>query len=187
MINVFNHALIYRNIFISLMILMLMNTAFAFNASDTIQMQITGIITASSCQVVVAEEVDLGTTSRQDISVPGGNSGMVPVIVQLNQCSPQLSQAHISFSGTPYKEDATFASAIYANEQADGAKDLGLQLINLDGKTQVNLANGVNYTFPLDTTTHNGRFVIGARMYTPHGAPTAGLFKSAVTVSFTYQ
>ena len=93
----------------------------------------------------------------------------------------------IAFSGTPYTADPAYSQAIYANELANGAQDVGLQLLNLDGNALVNLANGVTYTMPLNTET--GRKVLSfmARMYTPHGAPTPGNFKSAVTLNFTYE
>lgn len=159
----------------------------AFDASSVIQVQITGTIIATSCTVDVPQEVNLGQISRQDLSVPGGNSGTMVVALKLSQCSPQLTQATVSFTGVPYTDDPAYASAIYANEMTDGAKDIGLQLFNIDGKTLVNLANGVSYSFPVQTETHAGLLSIGARMYSPHGTPTAGDFKSAVTVNFTYQ
>ncbi|WP_336219652.1 fimbrial protein [Citrobacter amalonaticus] len=159
----------------------------AFDASSVVQVQVTGTIIASSCQVEVPQEVSLGQISRQDLSVPGGNSSTMVVALKLSQCSPQLTRATVSFTGMPYTDDPAYANAIYANEMADGAKDIGLQLFNIDGKALVNLANGVSYSFPVQTETHAGLLSIGARMYSPHGTPTAGDFKSAVTVNFTYQ
>lgn len=158
----------------------------AFDASSVVQVQVTGTIIATSCQVDVPQEVNLGEVSRQDISVPGGNSGTMVVTLKLSQCSPQLTQATVSFTGSPYTDDPAYANAIYASQTTDGAKDIGLQLFNIDGKALVNLANGVSYNFPIQADTHTGLLSIGARMYTPHGAPTAGDFKSAVTVNFTY-
>lgn len=160
---------------------------FAYGSTDTVQIQVTGKIIAASCQVDIPQTVDLGQISRQDLSVAGGNSGTMVVLLKLSQCSPQVSQATVSFTGSPYTADPAFSSAIYANEASGGATDIGLQLFNLDGKALVNLANGVEYSFPVQTDTHAGIFSMGARMYTPHGTPTAGDFKSAVTVNFTYQ
>lgn len=159
----------------------------AYGSSDSIHVQIRGTIFATSCQVDIPQDVNLGQISRQDLSVPGGNSSTMVVLLKLSQCSPEVSQATVSFTGSPYTADPAFSSAIYANEASGGATDIGLQLFNLDGNALVNLANGVNYSFPVQTTTHAGVLSIGARMYSPHGTPTAGDFKAAVTVNFTYQ
>lgn len=162
-------------------------SARAYNANDTIQVQVSGQIIASTCEVQVNDTVNLGEVARRDISVAGANSGTVLVTFSLSQCSPQLTQATAAFSGTPYSADPAYANAIYANDIATGTTDVGLQLFNLDGKTQVNLANGVRYSIPVNSQTATASLPIGARMYTPHGTPTAGDFKSSVTVSFIYQ
>ncbi len=159
----------------------------AYNTSDTIQVQVTGQIITAVCEVTLDNTVSLGQIPRQDLSVAGGNSTPVTFTVKLFNCSPELSKVTIAFSGTPYTADPDFSQAIYANELADGAKDVGLQLLNLDGNTLINLANGVNYTMPLNPGTDSKVLSFMARMYTPHGAPTPGDFKSAVTLNFTYE
>lgn len=159
----------------------------AYNTSDTIQVQVTGQIITAVCEVGLDNTVSLGQVARQDLSVPGGNSAPTAFVVKLFQCSPELSKVTITFSGTPYTADPAFSQVIYANELADGAQDVGLQILNMDGNSFINLANGVDYTMPLDTETHSKMLYFIARMYTPHGTPTSGNFKSAVTLSFTYQ
>lgn len=167
--------------------ILMSGSLFAYGSSDSIQVQVRGTIIATSCQVDIPQEVNLGQISRQDLSVPGGNSSTMVVLLKLSQCSPQVSQATVSFTGSPYTADSAFSTAIYANDVSGGASDIGLQLFNLDGNELVNLANGVSYTFPVQTETHSAILSLGARMYSPHGTPTAGDFKSAVTVNFTYQ
>ena len=159
----------------------------AYNTSDTIQIQVTGQIITAVCEVALDDSISLGEIARQDLSVAGGNSAPTQFFVKLFQCSPELTKVTIAFSGTPYTADPAYSQAIYANELADGAQDVGLQLLNLDGNTMVNLANGVNYTVPLNTESGSKVLSFMARMYTPHGAPTAGYFKSAVTLNFTYE
>lgn len=173
--------------FMLLVSLILSCPALAYNTSDTIQVQVTGQIITAACEVALDSMVSLGQIARQDLSVPGGNSAPTQFFVKLFQCSPELTKVTIAFSGTPYTADPAYSQAIYANELANGAQDVGLQLLNLDGNALVNLANGVTYTMPLNTET--GRKVLSfmARMYTPHGAPTPGNFKSAVTLNFTYE
>lgn len=159
----------------------------AYNSTDTIQISVTGQIVSPVCQVDVKQNVELGDVARQDIYIPGANSATTLVMLNLSQCGPQLTQATATFTGNPYTADPAFGSAIYANEISSGAQDVGLQLFNLDGKALVNLANGVTYSIPINSEKSTASLPIGARMYTPHGTPTAGEFQASVTISFTYQ
>lgn len=167
--------------------LLFTTNVFAFNKTDSINVDITGEIVAPSCNVDVTDTVELGTYVRADLSIPGANSGLVPVDINLTECSNQSSSAVVTFSGTPYSADPAFGSAVYANDIAEGTQDIGLQLFNLDGKPLSNLANGVSYTFPINTETGTGNFKFASRLYSPHGAPTAGDFKATVTLNITYQ
>ena len=161
--------------------------ALAFNQSDSIQVSVSGNIIASSCNIQVKDTVSLGDYTRADLSVPGANSGLIPVDIILTQCSAGMTSATVTFTGSAYKDDPAFAGAIYANDLAEGTKDIGLQLFNLDGKPLVNLANGVSYTFPVEAGTGSGKFKFASRLYSPHGTPTAGEFKATVTLNFSYQ
>lgn len=167
--------------------LCLASNAFAFKNSDAINVNITGEIVSPSCNVDVTDTVELGQYLRAELSIPGANSGLVPVDINLSGCSDQTSSATITFTGTPYSADPSFASAIYANDIAEGTQDIGLQLFNLDGKPLTNLANGVSYNVPINTETGTSTFKLASRLYSPHGAPTAGDFKATVTLNFSYQ
>jgi len=171
----------------ALVLLLISPSAYALHSSDTIQVQITGQIVAPSCTANVGQLVDLGTVISGDLSVPGANSQTKFVKLTLTNCSPELNHITATFTGTPYSEDPAFADAIYANESSNGTQGIGLQLFNWDGQPLVNLANGVSYQFSIDGATGSGELPIGARMYTPHGNPTAGSFSASVTVNFTYQ
>ncbi|WP_407657853.1 MULTISPECIES: fimbrial protein [Limnobaculum] len=61
---------------------------------------------------------------------------------------------------------------------------MGLQLFNND--PVVSLGNNTSYVLNIDATTQSTALVMAARMYTPHGAPTAGDFGATVTINFTY-
>ncbi|BCG09194.1 MULTISPECIES: fimbrial protein [Buttiauxella] len=167
--------------------LCLASNAFAFKSSDAINVNITGEIVAPSCNVDVTDTVQLGQYLRSDLSIPGANSGLVTLDINLSGCSDQASLATVAFSGTPYSADPAFASAIYANDITDGTQDIGLQLFNLDGKPLTNLANGISYSFPINAETGTGTLKLASRLYSPHGAPTAGDFKATVTLNFSYQ
>lgn len=159
----------------------------AYKTSDVLQVEVTGQIVAPACQVEVPQTVDLGQIARQLLTVPGSNSVSKLVTLKFSQCSSVTTKANISFSGAPYAEDPSLANQIYANQLADGAQGIGLQLFNADGQPLVNLGNTVTYVVPVDTQTTSAQLPIVARMYTPHGNPTAGGFQTAVTLNFIYQ
>ncbi|MBK5142705.1 fimbrial protein SthD [Budviciaceae bacterium BWR-B9] len=159
--------------------------AAAYNNSDSVPLNVTGSIYASSCTVTFPGDINLGTYYRQNISIAGANTSDIPVTVSLTDCSPFISKATASFSGTAYTEDAGYESILYANSIAGGAQDLGLQLLSSD--PVVTLGNNANYVINIDSSTKSASLNITARMYTPHGSPTAGDFSAAVTINFTYQ
>ncbi|WP_168189641.1 fimbrial protein [Limnobaculum zhutongyuii] len=163
---------------------MVFNAA-AYNDSDSVPFNVTGSIYASSCTVTFPGDINLGTYYRQNISVAGANTSDIPVAVSLTDCSPFISKATASFSGTAYTEDAGYGSTLYANSIVGGAQDLGLQLFNSD--PMVSLGNNANYVINIDPSTKSASLNMTARMYTPHGSPTAGDFSAAVTINFTYQ
>ncbi|OAT31775.1 hypothetical protein M975_1665 [Buttiauxella brennerae ATCC 51605] len=57
----------------------------------------------------------------------------------------------------------------------------------MDGKDVINLANETTYSFPVDSEAGTATFKMGARLYTPHGSPTAGDFEATITVDVTYK
>lgn len=156
------------------------------NLRETRDITFHGRIAAGTCNVTNPETVDLGKYYKGDFSVAGGNTGNVPVTISFDSCTAEISQATVTFTGTPYSEDPTYGSVIYANQvtpDADGATDVGLQLFDYPA-IHVALANGVSYPVPIENGAGALKFI--ARMYTPHGAPTAGKFSSAVTLNVTY-
>ncbi|MCE9994465.1 fimbrial protein SthD [Enterobacter asburiae] len=157
----------------------------AFNSQDTVNFTVKGNIIQPLCTVNVPSQIDLGSYARQDLSVAGANRANVPFTITLTDCSRGLTQAVVSFSGTPY-DDGEWGTVLYANQVAEGAKGLGLQLYNNDGNARVNLANGVSYPFQIDEQTAAGALHIIARMYSPEGKPTAGDFHTAITLNFSY-
>jgi type 1 fimbria pilin len=164
--------------------------ALAYNTQDVINFQVTGNIVEGSCNVTKPEAVNLGEYYWKDFAVAGGNTANTPVTIAFDNCTAGLSQATVTFSGTPYAEDATYASVIYANQvaaEAGGTTDVGLQLFIRDADHPVSgvaLANGASY--PVTITDQAGAMTFEARMYSPHGAPTPGAFSSAVTLNVIY-
>lgn len=147
----------------------------AYNTADAVDINVTGLIYADPCTVTVPDTISLGQYARADIAVAGGNTATIPFTIKMTNCPATTTKAAISFNGVPYP-DPNYASAIYANSAANPAQDLGLQLFNLDGKSLVNLANNVTYTVDINSNTHEANLPVAARMYTPHGKVTAGVF-----------
>ncbi|WP_312980271.1 fimbrial protein [Atlantibacter sp.] len=158
----------------------------AFNSQETLAFTVTGNIVNAVCHVDTPSTVDLGVWRRQDLSVKGGSSTTVPVELRLTECATGVTEATASFTGTPYNNDA-WAQVLYANTRDDGAQDVGLQLVNGDGKPPVNLANGAHYAFALNSQSKSGQLILLARMFSPGGSPGAGEFSSAVTINFAYK
>lgn len=169
----------------ALLPLLFAHTASAFNSQDVVNFSVSGNIIQPLCTVSVPPRVDLGVYSRQALSVAGANSANIPLTLSLSGCSRGLTQAVVTFSGTPY-DDGLWGTAIYANQLEEGAKGLGLQLYNDDGNALVNLANGASYRFPVDAQTASGSLNLIARMYSPEGKTTAGDFQTAITLNFSY-
>ena len=158
----------------------------AYDTQSTVNFSVSGEIIQPVCTVNVPSSVELGTFNRQDLSIAGANSKTIPVTISLTECSPGLTQATVTFSGQPY-DDGVWGTTIYANQAPNGVEGLGLQLFNMDGKPLVNLANGVNYSFPVNTESRSGNLLFAARMYSPSGNTTKGSFSSSVTLTFTYK
>ena len=169
-----------------LVLLLLAKPIGAYNSQDLVNFSVSGTIVQSLCTVNVPSQVALGEFARDTLSVAGASSASVPFTIELINCTPGLTSAQVTFSGTPY-DDGSWGSVIYANQAADGAKYVGLQLMNADGNPAVNLANGVSYTFPVSAQTRSGVLDIVARLYSPEGATTAGKFQSSVTLNFEDQ
>ncbi|MGL4725186.1 MAG: fimbrial protein [Scandinavium sp.] len=158
----------------------------AYRDSDTLMISVSGTIEAEPCETGVPESITLGDYPRELLTVAGGNSTTVPFAITLSNCPPATTEVTITFSGPPWP-DSPYATVIYANTAVIPAADVGLQLINLDGRPLVNLGNGTRYTVAIDAATHGARLPIAARMYTPTGRVSAGEFTTVVTVNMTWQ
>lgn len=161
--------------------------AWAYDASSTVNFNVTGMIEEPSCEVSVkpSDNIDLGTVSSQHlVGKPGANSSNVPVSLEFNNCSKDTAQVTITFSGAYY--DDTY-SMIYKNAQTDssGAKGIGLQLFSL--KDTKSLGPGDQYIYTFSDEARGHVFDMIARMYTPYGQITAGKVFFAATFNVSYK
>ncbi|WP_064558764.1 fimbrial protein [Buttiauxella brennerae] len=163
------------------------NNAFAFDDHSDLTVNITGAIVAPVCSVTIDNKITLGTWAKDSLSTAGATTETVPVDIVISKCPNSITEATATFSGTAYSADPSFSDVLYANSAAKGASDVGLQLYNMDGKDVINLANETTYSFPVDSEAGTATFKMGARLYTPHGSPTAGDFEATITVDVTYK
>ncbi len=79
------------------------------NLRETRDITFHGRIAAGTCNVTNPETVDLGKYYKGDFSVAGGNTGNVPVTISFDSCTAEISQATVTFTGTPYSETRPMA------------------------------------------------------------------------------
>lgn len=159
--------------------------AWAYDATSTVNFNVTGTIEEPVCEVSVkpSNAIDLGTVSSQHlIGKPGATSETTAVALVFDNCSTGTASAAITFGGVPF--DSTY-TAIYENELIDGAKDVGLQL--LSAEDQKTLGPNDSYTYVFNDSSSGHTFDMSARMYTPYGHVTAGNVAYTVTFNVSYK
>lgn len=159
--------------------------AWAYDATSTVNFNVTGTIEEPVCEVSVkpSNAIDLGTVSYQYLTgKPGATSETTAVSLVFDNCSTGTTSAAITFNGVPF--DSTY-TAIYENELIYGAKDVGLQL--LSAEDQKTLGPNDSYTYVFNDSSSGHTFDMSARMYTPYGHVTAGNVVYTVTFNVSYK
>ncbi|MDG1640850.1 fimbrial protein [Klebsiella huaxiensis] len=159
--------------------------AWAYDATSTVNFNVTGTIEEPVCEVFVkpSNAIDLGTVSSQYlIGKPGATSEATAVALVFDNCSAGTASVTITFNGIPF--DSTY-TAIYKNELTDGAKGVGLQL--LSAEEQISLGPNDSYTYIFNDSPSGHTFDMRARMYTPYGRVTAGNVAYTVTFNVSYK
>lgn len=159
--------------------------AWAYDATSTVNFNVTGTIEEPVCEVSVkpSNAIDLGTVSYQYLTgKPGATSETTAVSLVFDNCSTGTTSAAITFNGVPF--DSTY-TAIYENELIYGAKDVGLQL--LSAEDQKTLGPNDSYTYVFNDSSSGHTFDMSARMYTPYGHVTAGNVAYTVTFNVSYK
>ena len=161
------------------------SSAWAYDATSTVNFNVTGNIEEPVCEVFVkpSNAISLGTVSSQRLTgKPGASSDTTTVSLAFDNCSTGTSSVTITFSGAPF--DSTYPT-IYVGELIDGAKDVGLQLVSAaDGKT---LGPNESYTYAFTASPGGHAFDMAARMYTPYGKVTPGNVAYTVTFNVSYK
>lgn len=160
--------------------------AWAYDASSTVNFNVTGMIEEPSCEVSIkpSDNIDLGTVSFQHLTgKPGANSANVPVYLEFENCSKGTRAVTITFSGSYY--DSTYSMIYKSAAVGTGAKGVGLQLFSL--KDSKSLGPGDQYIYTFSDEAGGHVFDMIARMYTPYGQITAGKVLFAATFNVSYK
>lgn len=161
------------------------SSAWAYDATSTVNFNVTGNIEEAVCEVAVkpSSAIGLGTVSSQRLTgKPGASSETTAVSLVFDNCSTGTTSVTVTFSGVPF--DSSYPS-IYESQLIDGAKDVGLQLVSAaDGKT---LGPNESYTYTFTDSAGGHVFDMAARMYTPYGKITPGNVAYTVTFNVSYK
>ncbi|MCS3406718.1 fimbrial protein [Serratia sp. AKBS12] len=155
--------------------------SFATVASE---INITGKVIASPCQMdsgSVSQTIDFEKLRSTDLKNAGTASDWKNVAVKLVNCPPSTRQVSVTFDGSKAAAD----SSLYANQLADGATGIALQVAQQadTGKVQ---GPGSTMTAAVDGL-RNATFLLAGRLYSPGGSTSAGKFSSTVLMTMTYQ
>lgn len=159
--------------------------AWAYEASNTVNFNVTGNIEEPVCEVYVkpSNTIDLGTVSSQHlIGKAGATSETTAAALVFDNCSTGTASVTITLNGTSFDSTHT---AIYENELIYGAKGVGLQL--LSAEDQKTLGPNDSYTYVFNDSSSEQYFNMSARMYTPYGHVTAGNVAYTVTFNVSYK
>lgn len=151
------------------------------NAADVVNLNVTGNIIASPCQVK-SDSVNIVVDLGQNIGAPslqGPNTGTawIPINVSLINCPVATTKATILFQGSA---DSISPNDMYRNMGT--ATNLAVQLQGVGGEQ---FGNGKSYTGNIVGNAYT--FLLRARAWTQNGNVMPGTISAVVTATLTYQ
>lgn len=172
------------------------NASAATASSAEAKVEITGEITAATCQagwdVTKNIQVDLGKVSADKMTTPGDIGAIKPFVLSLTGCSG-VNTISVTAQGTP---DAT-ESSDFANTLKDGAAGVAVQVLGGPAQDTVitpDALTSVDYPVSGDTAnlTFLAEMVRTAKADTSNGdTPTSGVtvgkLTSLATLYLTYE
>lgn len=165
----------------------------AYNTSDRIQVEVTGVIKAAPCTVIwPPSALNLGLFLVPDLNREGGSGYTQAKHLNIGfvNCPLGTNQVNITFAGTPVR-DSGFETTLFANNLVGGeaATDVGLQLFyNSQQEGYKQIGPGTQYhSVPLEVISNHAELDFYARMYTMHKQATPGYFSATVTMNVTYK
>lgn len=168
---------------LSLLIVTVLTQA-AFASTDPAQIQVTGTVNASPCEIdessVSPVNVNLGDDLQTaDLNQAGSSSEWVPVTIALKNCPAGTSSVTATFSGTA---DAADPETLYTNTGT--ATNVAVQL---EGLTSEPYGNGKTSTLQIaDATDGKPTWKLQTRAFSKAGGVTPGTISSVITMSFAY-
>lgn len=160
------------------------NIALSQPVTPNITLYVTGEVTTLPCNITwPSSTIDLGTWSAP-IMNKSGSKGTPAKKVTLNfrNCPAETTAAIITFTGTP---DPTLPNVFANRAQGDqAAQDVGLALF-YNAPDERSISNNDSISVPVSIEDSNFDFY--AHMVSLHGASTAGVFSSTVTLNVSWQ
>ncbi|HDR2350171.1 TPA: type 1 fimbrial protein [Enterobacter asburiae] len=150
-------------------------------ASDPVQITVTGNIVASPCTVSTAngsQTVNLGDDLQSaDLQKAGSATPWKNFVIQLDNCPDGTTTVDATFHGTPDESLPEY----YKN--LGNAKNLAIQLDTSGGAFMLNDGFVLSYKVVHGSVTYN----IAARAYSEKGGVTPGSISSVITIDFAYR
>ncbi|EHG7612319.1 type 1 fimbrial protein [Citrobacter sedlakii] len=155
-------------------------------ASDPVEIEITGTIVASPCEVSTDSKemtIDLGNgvdLQTSTLNAAGSGSPWVNFNVSVENCPPGTSSVTATFHGTA---DSADPDSLYTS--TGDATNVAVQLQGVDGSPY---GNGKTSTLDIASATEGKpTWALQARAYSKNGGATPGSIAAHVTMTFTYQ
>lgn len=154
----------------------------SFEASANTQINITGTIKASPCNINVPTgglNVDLGQDIQASTLAGAGNStDWKPFSIALTDCPATTTTAVMTLNGTPDSIENT----MYANSGSAGKVQIEVQ-----SKAGASLGNAKTLSQSVNNAGRGTTFEMQARAYSSEGGATPGSIVGTLQATFTYQ
>lgn len=150
-------------------------------AGDTVNLNVTGNVVASPCQVSydsLNKTVDLGQNIQSsDLRTAGASTTWVNFNINIDSCPTGTTKATMTMHGAA---DTSDPASLYTNTGT--AANVAVQVQMLSGEA---MGDGKSYTGNIVSNAYT--YKMQARAYTAAGNVTPGTISSVITATFTYQ
>ncbi|MFC5475735.1 fimbrial protein [Paraherbaspirillum soli] len=155
--------------------------------ADSITLNVTGTITATSCTVNAADAnqtVAMGSIGAGDFNAVGATSAAKDFYVKLN--CPSVTNLKVALKiGADKDADSVNPDLFKLSAGSGAASGVALELLNTDGKTVLKPGTTLNWT-PANTAAAATGYKLFARYKQTTAAVTPGTANGSVTVDISY-
>lgn len=150
-------------------------------AGDPVQLNITGNVLASPCELAADNKTDynLGDLQSADLQAAGSSSAWVPITIALANCPAGTSTVTATFTGTSDPDDP---DTLYSNTGT--ATHVAVQLEGMSAEPYGN-AKTSELTIA-DAQDGKPTWKLQTRAFSKAGGVSPGSISSVITMSFAY-